>query len=67
MPKREPGSPDDCGIRYDGSVLNGQLSVQDAFSLEARQLLAQPSQKGPYAGPYLDPVLRFHLRLDPKP
>jgi hypothetical protein len=68
MPKRLPGSADQCGIRYEGAVLNGQLSVQEAFSLEAKRLALHYSQQvgvgDPYADPNLDPVLRFHHGLD---
>ncbi len=66
MPKRQPGSADACGIKYEGAVSNGDLSVQEAFSLEARRLLQRRSQTGGAADPHLDPVLRSHLGLDRK-
>ena len=66
MPKRLPGSADGCGIRYEGGVSNGELSVQEALSLEAKRLIQQRSQRGGSAGPYQDPVLRYHLGLDSK-
>jgi hypothetical protein len=41
MPKTE-GRPDALGIRYEGEVLNGSMSVNDAFAREkqAQQLHA---------------------------
>jgi len=67
MPKRLPGSLDECGIRYEGGVSNGELSVQEAFSLQANGLIQQRSQQGGSADASLDPVLRYHLGLDSKP
>jgi hypothetical protein len=66
MPKREPGSADGCGIRFQGAVSNGELSVQEALSLDARRLTHQRSQSGGFADPSQDPVLRSHLGLDRK-
>jgi hypothetical protein len=65
MHKRPPGSPDECSIRYEGCVSNGELSVQEAFSLEANRLIQQRSQRGGSAGA-MDPVLRCHLGLGSK-
>lgn len=67
MPKCQPGSADGCGIRYQGSVSNGELSLQKALGLQAKSLTQQHPQPGESPDPYRDPVLRSHLGLDRKP
>ena len=59
MPRSEKNSPDELGISFDGAVMNGKMSVLDALQLAALAAKRTPSQ----GGNYLDPVLRFHLRL----
>jgi len=63
MPKTN-GERDRLGIRHEGAILNGEISVQDGFRMEAGRLLQQRPRTGAPADPHLDPVLRYHLRLD---
>ena len=67
---RTHGQPDESGIRYDGDVLTGKISVEEAHARDARQALqAQMNDRerhpaGCYTTPEnYDPVLRYHLRM----
>lgn len=68
MPKTE-GKPHAPGIRYEGPVLNGSMSVDDAFAREkqARQLHAVQTTLRTGVRTYVSPegcdrVLRYHTR-----
>jgi len=63
--------PDSLGIRYEGELLNGKITVDEAFAREKakQQLHAIQTQirtgVGCVRGPEeYDPVLRFHLGME---
>ena len=62
MPRKDGVDPA-TGLRYEGDVLNGKLSVTEAILREA---LTVRSSAWPAASSDVgyDPVLRSHLRLD---
>lgn len=60
MPRSENGAPDELGMRCNGRVLNGGLSMMEALRMDA--LAVQRAAPTPYGEP--DPVLRYHLRID---
>ena len=48
MPRREPGEPDELGIRYEGDFLTGRITLAEALSradLAARVRPAPDSQR----------------------
>ena len=60
-----PKKADELGIRYDGPVLTGKMTLERAKELEARRLLAKRMKDGNFARPQnYDPVLRAHCRFD---
>jgi hypothetical protein len=69
MPDSEK-QPDSLGIRYEGELLNGKITVDEALAREkAQQQLAAAQTQirtgvGCVRGPEeYDPVLRYHLRV----
>ncbi len=67
---RTGGKPDSTGARYEGAVLNGKVSVQEAHTKDAIQVaraqVAEKLRRGDLRNCYVapenyDPVLRFHL------
>jgi hypothetical protein len=69
---RTGGKPDSAGARYEGAVLNGEISVQEAHYRDAvevtRAQLAEKHRRGDFANCYVapenyDPVLCYHLRV----
>ena len=63
MLRADDGAPNESGISYQGDVLTGRLSVQDAFALQAARLRAHNTAKWARAED-LDPVLKSHLRIE---
>ena len=63
MPRPGDGAPDERGIAFQGDVLTGRLSVQDAFALQAARLRAHNTGRCANAED-LDPVLKSHLRIE---
>ncbi len=68
MPKTD-GNPDRLRIRYQGQVLNGNVSVDEAFAREKHSEDLHPVQTAlqtgvkTYVSPEdYDPVLRYHTR-----
>jgi hypothetical protein len=68
MPKTE-GKPDALGIKYEGPVLNGSMSVDDAFArekqveqLHAVQTTLRTGVRTYGSTEQYDPVLRYHTR-----
>ena len=68
MPKSN-GEPDGLGIRYRGRVLNGTISVDEAFvrdketqELHAVQTSLQSGVRTCVSPEDYDPVLRYHTR-----
>ena len=62
MPRADDGAPNESGISFQGDVLTGKLSVQEAFALEAARLRAHNT--GKWVGPKdYDPVLKAHLGI----
>jgi hypothetical protein len=62
MPKNG-GTDPDTGAKYEGDVLEGKLSVEEALRRIALKA-ARNAARVPRATGALDPVLRSHLRLD---
>ena len=70
MPKSD-GQPDKLGARYEGDVLSGKLTVDDALAREKAQQAAHAIRTqmktgvGCVRGPEeYDPVLRYHLGME---
>jgi len=70
MPKSD-GQPDKLGARYEGDVLSGKLTVDDALALQKAEQAAHAIRTqmrtgvGCVRGPEeYDPVLRYHLGMD---
>ena len=62
MPRADDGAPNESGISYQGDVLTGRLSLQDAFALQAAHLRAH--NRGKWAGrDDYDPVLKFQMGI----
>jgi len=64
MPRVDEGTVDTGGFAFQGGVLTGKLSVQEAFALEARRTSARTSPGDRVAPEDCDPVLKFHLRVE---
>jgi len=71
MPRTD-GKPDSMGARYEGAVLNGKVSVQEAHAKDAievaRAQLAEKLRRGDLSNCHVapenyDPVLCYHLRV----
>ncbi len=63
MPRNEGVDPA-TGIEYEGKVLRGELSPEEAIRSEAHEAVNHGSRRIPVSARACDPVLRFHLRLD---
>jgi len=71
MPRSDRG-PDPLGIRYQGDVLTGKITVEEAHDRAARDVaqaqLADKHRRSDYSNCYTapenyDPVLRHHLGI----
>ncbi|MGA2196646.1 MAG: hypothetical protein ABSF25_21410 [Bryobacteraceae bacterium] len=63
MPRADDGAPNQSGMSFHGDVLTGRLRLQDALALQAARLRAHNTAR--WAGREgLDPVLKFHLRIE---
>jgi len=69
MPDSEK-QPDSLGIRYEGELLNGKITLEDALAREKAEQQRHAIQTqirtgvGCVRGPEeYDPVLRYHLRV----
>jgi hypothetical protein len=69
---RSDGGPDRSGIRYEGDVLTGKISVEEAHAKAAREVaqaqVADKHRRGDHSNCYTtpenyDPVLRQHLGI----
>ena len=63
MPKNGGADPD-TGAKVEGNVLEGKLSVEEALRRVALKAAFAAAGSVPAATGELDPVLRYHLRLD---
>lgn len=63
---RSDDRPPDSGIQFQGDVLNGKLSVEEAIVLKAHRAVHRSAHRAPLASDYLDPVLLHHLRTPPE-
>ena len=63
MPRRDSSKRDEAGIRFQGRVLNGELSVEVAQRLSDMGAYQFQNPEGPGQRAYdgLDPVLRAHM------
>ena len=69
---RSDGGPDSLGARYEGDVLTGKISVEEAHARAAGEVaqaqVADKHRRGDHSNCYTtpenyDPVLRYHLGM----
>jgi len=63
MPRTE-GERDDAGIRFKGEIGSGRTSTRDAFIMRENACSNRVPSVGERRDVPVDPVLRFHRRLD---
>lgn len=64
MPRTDEGTVDSRGFAFQGDVLTGKLSVQEALALEAERTSSRTTPGSRVAPEDCDPVLKFHLRVE---